>query len=80
MSLEFKSPGHIKKIKKYYLRNILLKNNQIKIADFGSAIDLSVSLSNNYTEINEYISPEILRYSSLLNLKKENITVKADIW
>jgi serine/threonine protein kinase len=60
-----------------------LKNNKIKIADFGSAIDLSVSLANDYAGINEYISPEILCYSSelsLLNLEKENITVKADIW
>jgi len=60
-----------------------LKNNKIKIADFGSAIDLSVSLANDYAGTNEYISPEILSYSSelsLLNLKKENITTKADIW
>lgn len=63
----------------------MLKNNQIKIADFGSAIDLSISAANAnvYAGTIEYFSPETLNYSSelkKLNLEKENITFKTDIW
>jgi len=63
-----------------------LKNNRIKIADFGSAKELSISSNNSNNDCSataKYMSPEILKYSKELknlNLKKEKITFKTDIW
>ncbi len=63
----------------------MLKNNKIKIADFGAAIELSINSNNanDCTGTRKYMSPEILTYSNelkKLNLKKEKITFKTDIW
>ena len=65
----------------------MLKNNQIKIADFGSAIDLTLSSvnPNGFAGTEAYVSPEMLNYKKELyfrdfNSEKETITFKTDIW
>jgi serine/threonine protein kinase len=65
----------------------LLKNNQIKISDFGSAIDLKLSSvnPNGFAGTEAYASPEMLNFKEELffrefNLEKEAITFKTDIW
>ena len=56
----------------YYLRNILIKNNNLKIADFGMSKFLVSTLTNCTSGSPAYQSPEI-------KLNK-GCDFKSDIW
>jgi serine/threonine protein kinase len=55
------------------ISNILLKNNHIKIGDFGFAVNIDIITKLERGTLG-YLSPEIM-YS-----KKIPVTTKADIW
>jgi serine/threonine protein kinase len=56
----------------FFKRNILLKNGNLKIADFGLAKILEAKSTNSCIGTPAYMSPEIW--------KKEGYDFKSDVW
>ena len=72
-----------KKKKIYYFsfffsfkRNLLLKNNHIKLGDLGGSINYENSLIKTFAGTPAYMSPEMIRFETEL----VTITPKTDIW